>query len=30
MLGNPGNWRVFLQFQTAGQLHTAVLTLHIA
>ncbi|MFC5664256.1 hypothetical protein ACFP3U_14835 [Kitasatospora misakiensis] len=25
----PGNWRVFLQFQTAGQLHTAALTLHI-
>ncbi|MFJ4094225.1 hypothetical protein ACIPYS_21810 [Kitasatospora sp. NPDC089913] len=25
----PGNWRVFLQFQTSGQLHTAALTLHV-
>ncbi|WP_280703204.1 hypothetical protein [Kitasatospora sp. GP82] len=30
VIGDPGNWRVFLQFQTAGQLHTAVLTLHVA
>lgn len=30
VLGKPGNWRVFLQFQTAGQLHTAVLTMHVA
>ncbi|HEX5291825.1 MAG TPA: hypothetical protein VFX25_23395 [Streptosporangiaceae bacterium] len=25
-----GNWRLFLQFQTAGRLHTAALTLHVA
>ncbi|WP_244215555.1 hypothetical protein [Kitasatospora purpeofusca] len=25
----PGNWRVFLQFRTAGQLHTAALTLRV-
>ncbi|MQS16930.1 hypothetical protein F7Q99_33265 [Streptomyces kaniharaensis] len=30
LLGEPGNWRVFLQFQTGGQLHTAVLTRHVA
>ncbi|MEU6237130.1 hypothetical protein, partial [Kitasatospora sp. NPDC047058] len=30
MLGSAGSWRVFLQFQTAGQLHTAELTLHVA
>ncbi|MGW1749293.1 hypothetical protein ACWCRD_27525 [Streptomyces sp. NPDC002092] len=24
-----GNWRLFLQFQTAGKLHTAALTLHV-
>ncbi|MFI2205343.1 hypothetical protein ACH47Z_32090 [Streptomyces sp. NPDC020192] len=24
-----GNWRLFLQFQTAGRLHTAALTLHV-
>lgn len=30
LLGRAGNWRVFLQFRTAGQLHTAELTLHIA
>ena len=24
-----GNWRLFLQFQTAGRLHTASLTLHV-
>ncbi|MET8627579.1 hypothetical protein ABZW30_28165 [Kitasatospora sp. NPDC004669] len=29
LLAEPGNWRVFLQFQTAGQLHTAQLTLHV-
>ncbi len=28
-LAKSGNWRVFLQFQTAGQLHTAALTLHV-
>ncbi|MFF1874047.1 hypothetical protein [Kitasatospora herbaricolor] len=30
LLGRPGNWRVFLQFRTAGQVHTAELTLHVA
>ncbi|MER8186063.1 hypothetical protein [Kitasatospora sp. NPDC094015] len=30
MIGEPGNWRVFLQFRTAGELHTAVLTLHVS
>ena len=25
----PGDWRLFLQFQTAGKLHTAALTLHV-
>ncbi|MFE6748206.1 hypothetical protein ACFVGM_20315 [Kitasatospora purpeofusca] len=25
----PGNWRVFLQFRAAGQLHTAALTLRV-
>ncbi|MFD9684765.1 hypothetical protein ACFWXO_03275 [Kitasatospora sp. NPDC059088] len=29
LLPEPGNWRVFLQFQAAGQLHTAQLTLHV-
>ncbi|MFE5586625.1 hypothetical protein [Kitasatospora sp. NPDC056531] len=29
LLGEPGNWRSYLQFQTAGQLHTAALTLHV-
>jgi len=29
-LAKPGNWRVFLQFQTAGQLHTAELTLRVS
>ncbi|MFE4603261.1 hypothetical protein ACFRKE_20675 [Kitasatospora indigofera] len=29
LLGKPGNWRVFLQFRTAGQLHTAEFTLHV-
>lgn len=28
-LANSGDWRLFLQFQTAGQLHTAALTLHV-
>jgi hypothetical protein len=27
-LPTAGNWRLFLQFQTAGTLHTAALTLH--
>ncbi|MFD0374975.1 hypothetical protein [Streptomyces sp. NPDC127112] len=27
MLPKPGNWRLFLQFQTGGRLHTAALTL---
>ncbi|MFJ9777573.1 hypothetical protein ACIRVF_41105 [Kitasatospora sp. NPDC101157] len=30
LLGEPGNWRAYLQFQTAGQLHTAALTVHVA
>ncbi|MFF3068952.1 hypothetical protein ACFVSN_01950 [Kitasatospora sp. NPDC057904] len=30
MLPEPGDWRVFLQFQTAGQVHTAELTLRVA
>ncbi|MFJ1703876.1 hypothetical protein [Kitasatospora sp. NPDC088346] len=30
MIGESGDWRVFLQFQTAGQVHTAVLTWHVA
>ncbi|MBT2402916.1 MULTISPECIES: hypothetical protein [unclassified Streptomyces] len=29
MLPKPGNWRLFLQFQTGGRLHTAALTLHV-
>ncbi|MEV4382621.1 hypothetical protein [Streptosporangium sp. NPDC049644] len=31
MVGLPasGNWRLFLQFQTAGTLHTAAVTLHV-
>ncbi|CCB71709.1 hypothetical protein [Streptantibioticus cattleyicolor] len=28
-LAKPGNWRMFLQFQTGGRLHTAALTLHV-
>jgi hypothetical protein len=28
-LPTPGNWRLYLQFQTAGTLHTAALTLHV-
>jgi hypothetical protein len=27
-LPRPGNWRLFLQFQTAGTLHIAAITLH--
>ncbi|MFF7992638.1 hypothetical protein ACFZDG_22935 [Kitasatospora xanthocidica] len=29
LFAEPGDWRVFLQFRTAGQLHTAELTLHV-
>ncbi|GLW68552.1 hypothetical protein Kpho02_08510 [Kitasatospora phosalacinea] len=29
-LPQPGNWRLFLQFQTGGTLHTAALTLDVA
>jgi hypothetical protein len=29
-LGRPGDWRLFLQFRTAGRLHTAALTLNAA
>ncbi|MDF6045165.1 hypothetical protein LRD69_24050 [Streptomyces sp. JH14] len=29
MLAKPGNWRLFLQFQTGGSLHTAALTLNV-
>ncbi len=29
-LAHSGTWRLFLQFQTAGTLHTAALTLHVA
>src|SRR5947207_345718 len=29
MLPRPGNWRLFLQFQTAGVLHTAALTVNV-
>ncbi len=29
MLPKPGNWRLFLQFQTAGVLHTAAMTLSV-
>ncbi|WP_329138291.1 hypothetical protein OG552_30255 [Streptomyces sp. NBC_01476] len=28
-LPKPGNWRLFLQFQTAGTLHAAVLTVNV-
>ncbi|MGV9242332.1 hypothetical protein [Streptomyces sp. NPDC003710] len=28
-LPTSGNWRLFLQFQTGGTLHTAALTLHV-
>ena len=28
-LTKPGNWRLFLQFQTAGTLHTAAVTVHV-
>jgi hypothetical protein len=30
MLPESGNWRLFLQFQTGGKLHTAALTLKVA
>ncbi|MFI9724124.1 hypothetical protein ACIHFE_31530 [Streptomyces sp. NPDC052396] len=30
MLPKPGNWRMFLQFQTGGTLHTAALTLRVS
>ena len=30
MFPESGNWRLFLQFQTGGQLHTAAVTLHVA
>ncbi|MFE9637135.1 hypothetical protein [Streptomyces sp. NPDC006463] len=30
MLPKPGNWRLFLQFQTGGSLHTAALTLNVS
>ncbi|MGW6919355.1 hypothetical protein ACWGB8_36910 [Kitasatospora sp. NPDC054939] len=30
MLGRPGNWRLFLQFQTEGRIHTATVTLDLA
>ncbi|MGI5142376.1 MULTISPECIES: hypothetical protein [unclassified Streptomyces] len=29
-LPTAGNWRLFVQFQTGGRLHTAALTLHVA
>jgi hypothetical protein len=29
MLPKSGNWRLFLQFQTAGVLHTAAVTLPV-
>ncbi|GAA1079153.1 hypothetical protein GCM10009663_21630 [Kitasatospora arboriphila] len=29
LLAKPGNWRVFLQFQTGGRLHTAAVTLRV-
>ncbi len=29
-LASPGDWRLFLQFQTGGKLHTAALTLHVS
>jgi hypothetical protein len=29
MLGKAGNWRLFIQFQTAGALHTAAVTLTV-
>ena len=28
-LPTPGDWRLYLQFQTAGKLHTAALTMHV-
>lgn len=29
MLPKPGDWRLFVQFQTAGKLHTAAITLRV-
>ena len=29
MLSQAGNWRLFLQFQTGGVLHTAEITLSV-
>ena len=29
-LAKAGNWRLFLQFQTAGTLHTAAVTVHVS
>jgi hypothetical protein len=29
-LSRPGNWRLFLQFQTSGTVHTAALTVHVS
>ena len=29
MLPKSGNWRLFLQFQTAGAVHTAAVTLPV-
>ncbi|MFC1411539.1 hypothetical protein ACEZCY_19975 [Streptacidiphilus sp. N1-12] len=29
-LTRPGDWRLFLQFQTAGTLHTAAVTVHVS
>ncbi|MFC1415891.1 hypothetical protein [Streptacidiphilus cavernicola] len=29
-LAKPGSWRLFLQFQTAGQLHTTAITVHVS
>ncbi|MFC1401867.1 MULTISPECIES: hypothetical protein [Streptacidiphilus] len=29
-LAESGNWRLFLQFQTAGTLHTAAITVHVS
>jgi hypothetical protein len=30
MLPKPGNWRLFLQFQTGGVLHTAAVTIAVS
>jgi hypothetical protein len=29
-LSRSGNWRLFLQFQTSGTVHTAVITVHVS